>query len=240
MAALYPGFVGKLETLGAVPCRTGMAVAFYLPTGKAFSMTGTVREPRHLGFDITCHSRGLLDYCVRDCMLQHANIAFVGKSIAQELMYADGRTPGAPEPRVCGPPEPLACASPRRVWPVSATAGSDPGSLAVPGAGSPPTLSGHALRCASHHGPSKRRHIRGRVTAQGGHACSRAPGRYGRHHGVPMPRWRYRDKPHSAGRNRPAPALPGGDADNHGDGAPLAYQPTRQVADRDTVAYGTT
>ena len=94
MAALYPGFVGKLETLGAVRCRAGMEVAFYLPPGKAFSMTGTVREPRDLGFDITCHSRGLLEYCVRDCTLQHANIAFVGKSTAQKLMYADGRVRG--------------------------------------------------------------------------------------------------------------------------------------------------
>ncbi len=40
-------------------------IALYLPRGKAFSMTGTVREPRDLEFDITCHSRGLLEYCVR-------------------------------------------------------------------------------------------------------------------------------------------------------------------------------
>ncbi len=70
------------------------AVGFYLPTGKAFSVTGTVREPRDLGFDITCHSRGLLEYCVRQCTLQHPNITFASESTVQELLYEDGRVCG--------------------------------------------------------------------------------------------------------------------------------------------------
>ena len=94
MAALYPGFAKELEALGAVRCRAGSEVAFYLPTGKAFSMTGTVQEPRDLGFDITCQSRGLLEYCVRRCTLQHANIALAGESTVHGLMYADGRVRG--------------------------------------------------------------------------------------------------------------------------------------------------
>jgi flavin-dependent dehydrogenase len=94
MASLYPGFVKKLETLGAERCRAGTGVVFYLPTGKAFSMTGTVQEPRDLGFDITCHSRELLEYCVRHCTLQQANIAFAGESIVHGLVYADGRVRG--------------------------------------------------------------------------------------------------------------------------------------------------
>src|SRR6516162_3991532 len=52
IASLYPGFIEKLETLGAVRCRAGRDLVFYLPSGKAFSATGTVREPRDLGFDI--------------------------------------------------------------------------------------------------------------------------------------------------------------------------------------------
>jgi 2-polyprenyl-6-methoxyphenol hydroxylase-like FAD-dependent oxidoreductase len=94
MASLYPGFTEKLETLGATRCRAGTEIVFYLPTGKAFSMTGTVREPRDLGFDITCHSRGLLEYCVRRCTLQQANIAFEGESTVRGLVYADGRVSG--------------------------------------------------------------------------------------------------------------------------------------------------
>lgn len=53
-------------------------------------MTGTVREPCDLGFDITCHSRGLLEYCVRQCTLEHTNITFASESIVQGLVYADG------------------------------------------------------------------------------------------------------------------------------------------------------
>jgi 2-polyprenyl-6-methoxyphenol hydroxylase-like FAD-dependent oxidoreductase len=94
MASLYPGFVDKLAKLGAVRCRAGTEVAFYLPTGKAFSMTGTVQETRDLGFDITCQSRELLEYCVRRGTLQQANVAFAGGSTVCGLLHADGRVRG--------------------------------------------------------------------------------------------------------------------------------------------------
>src|SRR5215471_8211468 len=94
MAALYPGFLDRLTTLGAVRCRAGTEFAVYRPDGKAYSVTGTVREPRDLGFDITCHSRGLLEYCVRQCTLEHTNITFASESTVQGLVYADGRVRG--------------------------------------------------------------------------------------------------------------------------------------------------
>src|SRR5215510_13842579 len=94
MASLYPGFLEKLETLGARRCRAGTELVFYLPTGKAFSATGTMREPYDLGFDITCHSRGLLEYCVRQCTLEHPTITFVSESRVHGLLYADGRVRG--------------------------------------------------------------------------------------------------------------------------------------------------
>jgi len=94
MASLYPGFLDKLTTLGAVRCRAGTELVFYLPAGKAFSVTGTVREPRDLGFDITCHSRELLEYCVRQCTLAHTNITFASESTVQGLVYEDGRVRG--------------------------------------------------------------------------------------------------------------------------------------------------
>jgi 2-polyprenyl-6-methoxyphenol hydroxylase-like FAD-dependent oxidoreductase len=94
MASLYPGFIEQLATLGAVRCRAGKEVVFYLPTGKAFSMTGKVREPRDLGFDITCHSRELLEYCVRCCTLRHPNITLERESTVQELVATDGRIHG--------------------------------------------------------------------------------------------------------------------------------------------------
>jgi 2-polyprenyl-6-methoxyphenol hydroxylase-like FAD-dependent oxidoreductase len=94
MASLYPGFLEQLDALGAVRCRAGTELVYYLPTGKAFSVTGTVREPRDLGFDITCHSRGLLEHCVRHCTLRHPNITFARESTVQGLMCEDGRVRG--------------------------------------------------------------------------------------------------------------------------------------------------
>jgi 2-polyprenyl-6-methoxyphenol hydroxylase-like FAD-dependent oxidoreductase len=94
MASLYPGFIEKLETLGTVRCRAGRELVFYLPIGKAYSATGTVREPRDLGFDITCQSRGLLEFCVRQSSSEHSNIRFESESRAQGLVYEDGHVRG--------------------------------------------------------------------------------------------------------------------------------------------------
>jgi 2-polyprenyl-6-methoxyphenol hydroxylase-like FAD-dependent oxidoreductase len=74
MASLYSGFIDKLEKLGAVRCRMGRDLGFYLLNGKAFSFTGRVRERRDLGVDFYCQSRGLLEYCVRQYTLEHANV----------------------------------------------------------------------------------------------------------------------------------------------------------------------
>ena len=94
MASLYPGFLDLLDALGAKRCRAGTELVYYLPTGKAFSATGTVREPYDLGFDLTCHSRGLLEACVRHCTLVHPAITLVSESTVQGLLYADGQVRG--------------------------------------------------------------------------------------------------------------------------------------------------
>jgi 2-polyprenyl-6-methoxyphenol hydroxylase-like FAD-dependent oxidoreductase len=94
MASLYSGFIDTLEQLGAVRCRMGRDLGFYLPTGKAFSFTGRVRERRDLGVDFYCQSRGLLEYCVRQCTLGHTNVTLQSESIVQKLVYEDGRVRG--------------------------------------------------------------------------------------------------------------------------------------------------
>jgi 2-polyprenyl-6-methoxyphenol hydroxylase-like FAD-dependent oxidoreductase len=93
-ASLYPGFVEKLERHGAVRCRLGRDVVFYLPNGKAYSVTGTVREPRDLGADLYWQSRGLLEYCVRESTLQHSNVTLKSHSVVQGLEYTNGRVHG--------------------------------------------------------------------------------------------------------------------------------------------------
>jgi 2-polyprenyl-6-methoxyphenol hydroxylase-like FAD-dependent oxidoreductase len=94
MASLYPGFREKLATLGSVRCRMGKELVFYLPNGKAYSVTGTVREPRDFGIDFYCQSRGLLEYCVRQCTLESANVTVKRDSTVQGLVYEGGRVCG--------------------------------------------------------------------------------------------------------------------------------------------------
>ena len=94
MASLYPNFLEKLDTLGSVRCRMGKEQVFYLPDGKAYSATGTVREPRDFGADWYCQSRELLEHCVRQCTLESTNVTFHGESVAQELEHQDGRVCG--------------------------------------------------------------------------------------------------------------------------------------------------
>lgn len=94
LSALYPGFTDKLETLGAVRCRVGRELVFYLPDGKAYSVTGAVRTPRDLGFDIYCQSRGLLEYCVRQCTRALPNVTLETESTVQGLLHAQGRVHG--------------------------------------------------------------------------------------------------------------------------------------------------
>jgi flavin-dependent dehydrogenase len=94
MASLYPGFREKLLTLGSVRARIGKEIVNYHPTGKAYSASGTVREPRDLGIDWYAQSRGLLEYCVRQCTLEFANVTMKHDCIVQGLVYEGGQVCG--------------------------------------------------------------------------------------------------------------------------------------------------
>jgi 2-polyprenyl-6-methoxyphenol hydroxylase-like FAD-dependent oxidoreductase len=94
MATLYPGFLERLERLGSVRCRTGTQFVVYRPNGKAYTFSGSVREPRDLGIDFYCQSRGLLEYCVRQCTLENTNIRFWTDCVVNGLLsrgsYVEG------------------------------------------------------------------------------------------------------------------------------------------------------
>ncbi len=94
MTALYPDFLAKLDALGSVRCRLGKEAVFYLPSGKAYLIAGTVREPRDLGIDFHQQSRGLLESCVRDCTLEQANVRFRQDCAAQKLACKGTRVQG--------------------------------------------------------------------------------------------------------------------------------------------------
>jgi 2-polyprenyl-6-methoxyphenol hydroxylase-like FAD-dependent oxidoreductase len=94
MASLYPDFLQKLDELGSVRCRMGKEAVIYRSTGKTYSFGGSVREPRDLGIDFYQQSRGLLEYCVRHCTLEHINVAFRSDCSVQGLVCRHNRVEG--------------------------------------------------------------------------------------------------------------------------------------------------
>jgi len=94
MSTLYPGFLARLEKLGSVQCRLGKQFVVYVPSGKGYSFSASVREPRDLGIDFYCQSRGLLEYCVRQCTLENTNIRFWSDCVVDGLLsrgsYVEG------------------------------------------------------------------------------------------------------------------------------------------------------
>jgi 2-polyprenyl-6-methoxyphenol hydroxylase-like FAD-dependent oxidoreductase len=87
MTSLYPGFLKKLDELGSIRCSVGKEMVLYGPFGKAYTFTGSVREPRDFGIYFYQQSRGLLEYCVRQCTLECPNLRFQDECIVQGLVY---------------------------------------------------------------------------------------------------------------------------------------------------------
>jgi 2-polyprenyl-6-methoxyphenol hydroxylase-like FAD-dependent oxidoreductase len=94
LSSLYPGFTDRLQKLGAVRFRFGKEVAFFFPGGRAYTPTGSVREPRDLGIDGYSQSRGLLEYCVRQSTLELDTLKFEGGTAVQGLIYDHGQVRG--------------------------------------------------------------------------------------------------------------------------------------------------
>jgi len=94
MASLYPDFLTKLDELGSVRCKLGKEFVLYGPFGKAYTVTGSVREPRDFGIDFYQQSRGLLEYCVRQCTLDCTNVKFQNECPVQGLVSRSGHVEG--------------------------------------------------------------------------------------------------------------------------------------------------
>jgi 2-polyprenyl-6-methoxyphenol hydroxylase-like FAD-dependent oxidoreductase len=94
LSKFYPGFTDKLIDLGAVRIRAGIEVVYYLADGKAYTLSGTVREARDLGFDNYAQSRGLLEHCVRQMTLTISNIRLLSGVSVNSLVYEAGRVQG--------------------------------------------------------------------------------------------------------------------------------------------------
>jgi 2-polyprenyl-6-methoxyphenol hydroxylase-like FAD-dependent oxidoreductase len=95
LTELFPGFVDRLIAMGAVRHRAGSGAACFVPDGKAYNLTGTVREPRDLGYDLFSQSRALLENCVRQSTRSSsANVAFESGRTVEGLVANHGRVQG--------------------------------------------------------------------------------------------------------------------------------------------------
>ncbi|MGH7932498.1 MAG: FAD-dependent oxidoreductase [Candidatus Binataceae bacterium] len=95
LSSLYPGFTDKLQSMGAVRVRIAEEIVFYPPGGgRAYSSTGSIKEPRDLGYSLHSQSRGLLEHCIRQFTLALPNVRLESDAAVQGLIYGDVRVQG--------------------------------------------------------------------------------------------------------------------------------------------------
>jgi 2-polyprenyl-6-methoxyphenol hydroxylase-like FAD-dependent oxidoreductase len=93
LSVLYPGFSDEIRRLGANRV-TGRDLVWYLPDGKAYSPTGSLREPFSTGLDGYCASRGLIEYVIRQRTREYPRIRLETGTTVRELILGEGRVGG--------------------------------------------------------------------------------------------------------------------------------------------------
>src|SRR5262245_58897738 len=83
-----------MRALGASRVAVGRDIVWYLPDGKAYSPTGSLRTPSDLGLAGHCASRGLIEFLVRRRTRAIANMHWESEAEARELIHHDGRVRG--------------------------------------------------------------------------------------------------------------------------------------------------
>jgi len=94
LSRLYPNFTHRLQEMGAVANRMTQDAPVYRPDGVSYSLTGTVKEPRDLGFQLYSQSRGLLEHCLRQCSLAIPSISLECDAPVEALIHRNGRVEG--------------------------------------------------------------------------------------------------------------------------------------------------
>ena len=94
LSLLYPAFTEDLRQRGATQITVGRDVVWYLPDGKAYSPTGSVRAPFDAGLEAYCASRGLIEFVIRKRTTAIPNIRFDSGLAVRELIYRDSRVCG--------------------------------------------------------------------------------------------------------------------------------------------------
>jgi 2-polyprenyl-6-methoxyphenol hydroxylase-like FAD-dependent oxidoreductase len=90
LSSLYPGFIERLNQLGAVPYRLGKEVVWYRPDGKSYLASAMLREPYDLGWEPHSQSRGLLERCIRQSTQEVNNINVESGVTVQALHHDNG------------------------------------------------------------------------------------------------------------------------------------------------------
>jgi hypothetical protein len=94
LSSPYPGFTGKLRALGATRAIVGRDIVWYLPDGKAYNPTGSLREPLDRGFEAHCASRGLIEFLIRRLTLELPNVKLETGITVSELAHSGGHVQG--------------------------------------------------------------------------------------------------------------------------------------------------
>ena len=88
MSSLFPGFTRSLLDAGGVPMRAGRDIVYDLPSGRAYSPGGSMKQPRDLGFDVYGASRALFEQCLRLHAQKLANVRFRAAAVQGLLCEA--------------------------------------------------------------------------------------------------------------------------------------------------------
>jgi glycine/D-amino acid oxidase-like deaminating enzyme len=94
LSSLYPSFTEDLRRSGATQITVGRDIVWYLPDGKAYSPTGSVRAPFDSGLEAYCASRGLIEFVIRKRTTAIPNIRFESGLAVRDLIYRDCRVRG--------------------------------------------------------------------------------------------------------------------------------------------------
>ena len=94
LSSLYPAFAQELAQRGATEVTLGRDVVWYLPDGKAYSPTGSIRTPFDSGLRAYCASRALIEFAARRQTAAITNIRLEGGSAVRELIHEEGRVQG--------------------------------------------------------------------------------------------------------------------------------------------------
>jgi 2-polyprenyl-6-methoxyphenol hydroxylase-like FAD-dependent oxidoreductase len=94
MSSLYPAFTGELMRRGATRVSLGRDVVWYLPDGKAYNPTGSIRAPFDSGLVGYCASRGLIEFVIRSQTTAIDNIRLLSATAVRELIFSQDRVQG--------------------------------------------------------------------------------------------------------------------------------------------------